>query len=230
MQDGSRLTLWPSDSDPDAPREPRVLRMANPDAHFPPTFDADGSRLVWGSSAERTVSVWRLEGPPDADPVVLLDLAEGTRRRITTHGSRIEAVALDPSGAIIVTGNAPGAVRVGRADGGEPHLLLGHSDTVNWHGNAPAVSPDGRWIASAAGSEIRLWPMPDVTQPPLHTLPLEELLAKLHELTNVQVVEDDASPTGYRIDVGPLPGWKDVPTWFTPAAPEPGRSLDARDS
>ena len=87
--------------------------------------------------------------------------------------------------------------------------------------NSPlAVSPDGRWIASAAGSEIRLWPMPDVTRPPLHTLPLDELLAKLHELTNVQVVEDETSPTGYKVEVGPFPGWQDAPTWFTPAADE----------
>jgi hypothetical protein len=76
-----------------------------------------------------------------------------------------------------------------------------------------AVSPDGRWIASAAGSEIRLWPMPDLTKPPLHTLPLDQLLAKLHELTNLQVVADETAPSGYRLEVGPFPGWKNVPTW-----------------
>jgi len=27
------------------------------------------------------------------------------------------------------------------------------------------------------------------------------------------VVEDPASPTGYKLDIGPFPGWKDVPTW-----------------
>lgn len=145
--------------------------------------------------------------------VVLLDLAEGTRRTITTHGSRVEAVALDPSGEIIVTGDAEGTIRVGPANGGEPHLLFGHSDAVNRMSSPLAVSPDGRWIASAAGDEIRLWPMPDVTKPPLHTLPLEQLLAKLGELTNVQVVPDDASPTGYKVEIGPFPGWKDVPTW-----------------
>ena len=49
--------------------------------------------------------------------------------------------------------------------------------------------------------------------PPLHTLPLDELLAKLHELTNVQVVEDEASPTGYKVEIGPFPGWQTAPTW-----------------
>ena len=32
-------------------------------------------------------------------------------------------------------------------------------------------------------------------------------------LTNLQVVEDPAASSGYKLDVGPFPGWKDVPTW-----------------
>ena len=76
-----------------------------------------------------------------------------------------------------------------------------------------AVSPDGKWIASAAGGEIRLWPMPDLTKRPLHTLPCDELTAKLRSLTNLQVVEDKAAATGYKLEIGPFPGWKDVPTW-----------------
>jgi WD40 repeat protein len=146
------------------------------------------------------------------NPVVFFDLAEGTRRPITSHGNRVRAVALDPSGIIVVTGDEEGTVRVGPADGGEPHLLLGHSGAL-----APfsplAVSPDGQWIASGAGSEVRLWPMPDLTKPPLHTIPLEQLLAKLHELTNLQVIEDEASPTGYRLEIGPFPGWEKMPEW-----------------
>jgi hypothetical protein len=38
-------------------------------------------------------------------------------------------------------------------------------------------------------------------------------MAKLRALTNLQVVPDEASPTGYKLDIGPFPGWKDVPTW-----------------
>ena len=34
--------------------------------------------------------------------------------------------------------------------------------------------------------------MPDVSKPPLHTLPYDELMAKLRALTNLQVVEDPA--------------------------------------
>ena len=76
-----------------------------------------------------------------------------------------------------------------------------------------AVSPDGRWIASVSGSEIRLWAMPDVSRPPLHTLPRAELLAKLDSITNVRAVRDPESATGWKVEVGPFPGWAEVPTW-----------------
>ena len=95
-------------------------------------------------------------------------------------------LALDPSGRVIVTGDVDGVVRVGPVTGEEPHLLLGHSGLVT----AVAVSPDGRWIASVSEEALRLWPMPDVTKPPLHTLPYAELLAKLDALTNLRVVRD----------------------------------------
>ena len=55
--------------------------------------------------------------------------------------------------------------------------------------------------------------MPDVTQPPLHALPHAELLATLDVLTNLRVVRDPTAPTGWREEIGPFPGWKDVPTW-----------------
>jgi hypothetical protein len=47
----------------------------------------------------------------------------------------------------------------------------------------------------------------------LHTLPYDEPMARLDRLTNVRVVEDPAAPTGYKLDIAPFPGWKDVPTW-----------------
>ena len=149
--------------------------------------------------------------PKGGEPhrLVALDLASGRERAITTHGQRLLYAALSPSGQVLVTGDEEGVVRVGPIDGGEPHLLLGHSVPVS----TVAVSPDGKWIASGAGSEIRLWPMPDVSKPPLHTLPYAELMAKLQALTNLQVVEDRASATGYKLQVGPFPGWKDVPRW-----------------
>ncbi len=94
-------------------------------------------------------------------------------------------------------------------DGKPPHLLGRH----DFAGGSLATSPDDRWVASAGAAEIRLWPIPDLTQPPFVALPHERLMAKLRALTNVQVVADEASATGYRLEIGPFPGWKDVPTW-----------------
>ncbi|NHX33829.1 hypothetical protein HA388_27915, partial [Escherichia coli] len=87
-----------------------------------------------------------------------------------THGDRLGTGAFDPSGRVIVTGDWEGVVRVGPISGEEPHLLLGHTGMIE----SLAVSPDGRWIASAAAESFRLWPMPDVSRPPLHTLPHDE--------------------------------------------------------
>jgi WD40 repeat protein len=163
------------------------------------SVSADGRRLVAATFEGRDIG-------PDAENVVV-DLGTGARRTITTHRSRV--AVLDPSGRILVSGGEDGAVRVGPATGEEPHLLLGHTARVGH----VVVSPDGRWVVSVAGNEVRLWPMPDVSKPPFHTLPYPELMAKLGAMTNVQVVEDRSSPTGYKLDVGPFPGWKDVPTW-----------------
>jgi WD40 repeat protein len=103
-----------------------------------------------------------------------------------------------------------GSVRVGLRSGGELHLLLGHAGMPN----SVAISPDLRWVASTGeDNTLRLWPMPDLSKPPLQTLPHDELLAKLKSLTNLRAVRDPASSTGWKIDLGPFPGWKDLPTW-----------------
>ena len=141
--------------------------------------------------------------------LVLLDLAARTSRRITTHGDRLVVAAFDPTGRVIVTGDSDGVVRAGPATGEEPHLLLGHSKETR----AVAVSPDGRWIATSTDDAIYLWPMPDMTKPPLHTLRHDELMAKLGTLTNLRVVPDPTASTGWKLDIGPFPGWKDVPHW-----------------
>jgi len=141
--------------------------------------------------------------------VLVVDPLSGAQRRITSHGDAVRSVAMDATGERIATGDSTGAVRVGWATGEEPHLLIGHSDFVI----AVAFSPDGKWLASASGAEVILWPMPDLSKPPLHTLPHDELLAKLHSLTNLRAVREPASDTGWKIELGPFPGWRDVPTW-----------------
>jgi hypothetical protein len=48
---------------------------------------------------------------------------------------------------------------------------------------------------------------------PLRTLPYDDLLARLRSFTNLRVVRDEASGTGYRVEVGPFPGWAVLPEW-----------------
>ncbi len=141
--------------------------------------------------------------------VMLLNLKTGSTTPLTSHGDRVTAVAMDAGGTIAVTGDKDGLIRVGPITGEEPHLLVGNRDEVY----DVAVDPLGRWIASASGTEVRLWPMPDLSKPPLHTLPREELIAKLKTLTNLRVVRDPESSTGWKLEVGPFPGWETVPTW-----------------
>ena len=138
------------------------------------------------------------------------DRETGESRRILSHGDQVMAVAIDPTDQWMVTGDYYGAIRVGRVNGEEPHQLLGHQGIAN----AVAFSPDGRWIASGGDDgTVRLWPIPDLSRPPLHTLPHDELMAKLHSLTNLRVVEDPESSSGWKIDYGPFPGWQEVPEW-----------------
>ena len=99
---------------------------------------------------------------------------------------------------------------MGRLGAGEPHLLAGHDGAVE----SVAISPDLRWVASAGwGGSLRLWPMPDLDKPPLHTRPHDELIAKLKSFTNLRAVRDPEAPNGWTITLGPFPGWAEVPTW-----------------
>jgi hypothetical protein len=112
--------------------------------------------------------------------------------------------------SITAVGSSSGLVRVGRVDGGPPHLLAGHEGVVA----GATVSPDQKWIASTGeDNTLRLWPMPDLSQPPLHTLPRDELIAKLKSLTNLRAVPDPEAEGGWKVELAPFPGWKEVPTW-----------------
>jgi WD40 repeat protein len=142
--------------------------------------------------------------------VVLLDLETDTVTRLDQFGDDVMYVALDKTGRIAAAGDRDGEVRVGLVSGGQAHLFVGHEGSI-W---SVAIDPLGRWVASGSDDHtLRLWPMPDLDEPPLHTLPREELIAKLKTLTNLRVVRDEESPTGWKLDVGPFPGWETVPTW-----------------
>jgi WD40 repeat protein len=144
------------------------------------------------------------------DRLFLLEVESGVARRLDGFGNQIGLPVVDATGTLVVNGNRAGEIAVGRVDGSEPHLLLGHEGAANH----VAIDPLGLWIASGGPDKtVRLWPMPDLDKPPLHTLPRSELIAKLKTLTNLRVVRDEESPTGWKLTVGPFPGWETVPTW-----------------
>jgi WD40 repeat protein len=140
---------------------------------------------------------------------VLYDLEQGSSRQLDSHGYA-DYLALGPAGRFAVTvGEAGVQGRVGPVTGETPHLIVGPEAF-----RSPAVSPDGRWVtARPYRNDITLWPVPDLSKPPFHELPYEELLARLRALTNLRVVEDAESTTGWGWDLDPFPGWEEVPTW-----------------
>jgi WD40 repeat protein len=169
----------------------------------------DGRRWMDLSRPTGMVVAWSILADLD-QPLELIELATGNRRPVEGFGGDVFWADLDPSGTVLATGCADGTVRVGRLDGGEPHLLPGHIGNV---ANV-AISPDLQWVASAGEDRsLHLWPMPDLTKPPLHALPYAELLAKLRSLTNLRAVRDPSSDAGWTIELVPFPGWRDVPTW-----------------
>ena len=48
---------------------------------------------------------------------------------------------------------------------------------------------------------------------PVRAAPRAELIAKLKRLTNLRVVRDAESATGWKLTHDPFPGWETVPTW-----------------
>jgi len=169
----------------------------------------DGRRWMRASPSAGLAIAWAT-GADLAPQLELIDLAAWTSRPLPGFEGDVEWADLDPSGTVVAAGTTDGTIRVASVDGGEPQLLLGHTGAVF----RVAISPDLQWLASAgADNTLRLWPMPDLSKPPLHTLPHTELLAKLHSLTNLRAVRDPAAPTGWTIELGPFPGWKNVPTW-----------------
>jgi WD40 repeat protein len=139
-----------------------------------------------------------------------INVGEGTAEPLRAHGSDVVELALDPSGTLVATGSADGTVRVGRVSGEEPHILFGQTGWIR----SLVFSPDGRWLAVSGDSpRICIWPVPDMSKPPLHRRRLDGLLGVLRTHTNLRAVPDSASPSGYVLKPDPFPGWATLPEW-----------------
>jgi WD40 repeat protein len=194
---GSTLRRWRFDGE--SPQIKQEFDLSMP----------DGSQLAFDDLGpdEKQVLLHERSG---ARRLWILDIESHEARVLESHDDTAGWASFDSTGGIILSANRQTEIRVGRVTDEEPHLLLGHEHTATWAG----VSPDGKWIASSGNdSTIRLWPMPELSEPPLHTIPQAELVAKLETLTNLRVVRDLESPSGWEIEIGPFPGWETVPTW-----------------
>jgi WD40 repeat protein len=141
--------------------------------------------------------------------IAVYDFETGRTTPLPAHGNQVTCIAWHPSGEQVVTGSQDGSVRLGGADGSEPHLLLGHDAQV-WD---VVVDPRGRWVASGSDDgTTRLWPMPEGQ--PFHTLAHAALLDRLRSLTTYRVVRQAESSSEYRVDFEPFTGWKrEPPRW-----------------
>jgi len=170
-----------------------------------------GVYMVVGQAGPTALVQDLRDGLTAAGPVKVLDLATGVAQAIPAFGQGGSILTpLASSGEVAVTGDETGVLRVGRWSSGEPHLLLGHEGAIQW----VAISPNGRWVASTGeDNTLRLWPMPDLDKPPLHTLPHDELIAKLKSLTNIRVVRDPEASGGWSVTLDAFPGWQEIPEW-----------------
>ncbi|MGB7489611.1 MAG: hypothetical protein WBN62_04685, partial [Thermoanaerobaculia bacterium] len=184
--------------------EYELVVASQPDSLTRMVMAADGRTAVIGEQRLEEASTRR------NSVLKLLDLETGQVRELAAFGEGSIEFVIDRSGTVVATSDEDGIIQVGRVSGEALHLLLGHEGAIT----NLALSPDGRWVASRGeDSTLRLWPVPDLDQPPLHTLPHDELIAKLKSLTNFRAVRDPESSTGWSIELGPFPGWEEVPTW-----------------
>jgi WD40 repeat protein len=230
LADGSRQTLGPIDNAGEgldggfgglefladgsllsASRDRGIRRWRLDDGSSEELLSGNCAGLATSSGRDTAVALCgELGGATHGLSPVVIDVATNQVRTLDHfHGEHIGA-ALSPTGDLVATGSHNGEIKIGLVSGGEPHILYGHETTVY----GVAFSPDGRLIAAAdENGNLRVWPVPDMTKPPLQALPRAELLTKLDSFTNLRVVRDEDSPTGWKTEIGRFQGWETVPEW-----------------
>jgi serine/threonine protein kinase/WD40 repeat protein len=108
----------------------------DPDIDYSPAVTADGRYVVFVSNRGGGFSIWRME-------------TDGGNLKQLTHGSADHAPQCSPDGSVLYTALDTGQPVVWRVpiEGGEPVRLS------NLPMKSPAISPDGRRIVSAYGTE-----------------------------------------------------------------------------
>jgi WD40 repeat protein len=192
---GTKLRRWRLDRDPPSVVVDMDLSLPDGTEVWFDDLSRDGRLILLGSDDGR---LWTQ------------DLLTGEFHELKAHAERWSWAIFDTHGEIVVSVDEKGGIRVGSVTGEDPHLLQGPEREISY----VDVSSDSRWIATGSNDgTIHLWPMPDLSKPPFHTLPRDELIAKLKALTNLRAVRDEESSTGWKIEVGSFPGWETVPSW-----------------
>jgi WD40 repeat protein len=113
-------------------------------------FDPAGRWLAaqQDENGRPVVRLWDLSAPPGAEPLAL-------RRSDALFLNGLDAVAFDPSGGWVATGNVNDTA-LWRLGDGHPRVLTGHRTSVD----SIAFTPDGRQLVSASrGGTVRAWPL-----------------------------------------------------------------------
>ena len=154
------------------------------------------------------------DSPGGPGRAVLLDLETGSELPLSSHGHRVttspsiqRARWSSPEMPTAPSELAPITVTRSRT-------FCSATEARSW--TSPSIPSDAGSLRPRDPTTAAIWPMPDLSKPPLHTLLREELIAKLKTLTNLRVVRDEESATGWELDPRPLPGWETVPTWWSP--------------
>jgi WD40 repeat protein len=190
-------------------------------AHVLVKDSGPGAQTFMTMSDDRRVAFTQRQSWAQFDPCApleRLDIATGVSTPLPPFGDcaglpgGLEGTTANQvAGPVLAFASRDGILllRADRLSAGEAHLLPG-----KFVGAGLGISPDLKWVAATSeDNTLRLWPMPDLSKPPLHMLPHDELVAKLKSLTNLRAVRDPKSATGWTIDLGPFPGWKNMPTW-----------------